>query len=59
MSDAALVEAYLEAASIEDAASDNTLVAYRADLDLYLSFLAGRGRGLWFRLPNVGPWPRL
>lgn len=46
MSDAALVEAYLEAASIEDAASDNTLVAYRADLALYLSFLAGRGRGL-------------
>lgn len=46
MSDAAFVEAYLEAASIEDAASDNTLVAYRADLALYLSFLAGRGRGL-------------
>jgi len=46
MSDAALVEAYLEAASIEDAASDNTLVAYRADLALYLSFLAGRGHGL-------------
>ena len=46
MSDAALVEAYLEATSIEDAASDNTLVAYRADLALYLAFLAGRGRGL-------------
>lgn len=44
--DSTLVETYLEAASIEDAAADNTLVAYRADLDLYLGFLAGRGRGL-------------
>lgn len=44
--DATLVETYLEAASIEDAASDNTLVAYRADLDLYLGFLASRGRNL-------------
>jgi integrase/recombinase XerD len=46
MNNAALIETYLEAASIEDAASDNTLVAYRADLDLYLGFLASRGRGL-------------
>lgn len=46
MSDSAFVEAYLEAASIENAAADNTLLAYRADLDLYLGFLAGRGRGL-------------
>ena len=45
-SDATLVETYLEAASIENAASDNTLAAYRADLDLYIGFLAGRGRGL-------------
>ena len=36
VSDATLVETYLEAASIENAASDNTLAAYRADLDLYL-----------------------
>ncbi|CAI9413706.1 Tyrosine recombinase XerD [Pleomorphomonas sp. T1.2MG-36] len=46
VSDATLVETYLEAASIENAASDNTLAAYRADLDLYIGFLAGRGRGL-------------
>lgn len=44
--DATLVETYLEATSIENAASDNTLVAYRADLDLYIGFLAGRGRSL-------------
>lgn len=46
MSDTALVEAYLEATSIENAASDNTLIAYRADLELYLGFLAGRGLDL-------------
>ena len=46
VSDATLVETYLEAASIENAASDNTLAAYRADLDLYTGFLAGRGRSL-------------
>lgn len=46
ISDATLVETYLEATSIENAASDNTLAAYRADLDLYIGFLAGRGRGL-------------
>lgn len=44
--DATLIETYLEAASIEDAASDNTLIAYRADLDLYIGFLAGRGHSL-------------
>ncbi len=44
--DATLIETYLEAASIEDAASDNTLMAYRADLDLYVGFLAGRGLNL-------------
>ena len=32
VSDATLVETYLEAASIENAASDNTLAAYRAEL---------------------------
>jgi len=47
VSDATLVETYLEAASIENAASDNTLAAYRADLDLYTGFLAGRGRSLF------------
>lgn len=46
MSDTALVEAYLEATSIENAASDNTLIAYRADLELYLGFVAGRGLDL-------------
>ncbi len=46
ISDATLIETYLEAASIENAASDNTLAAYRADLDLYVGFLSGRGRGL-------------
>lgn len=46
VSDATLIETYLEAASIEDAASDNTLMAYRADLDLYVGFLAGRGLNL-------------
>ena len=46
MSDTALIEAYLEATSIENAASDNTLLAYRADLDLYLRFVASRGRSL-------------
>jgi integrase/recombinase XerD len=46
VSDATLVETYLEAASIENAASDNTLAAYRADLDLYTGFLASRGRSL-------------
>jgi len=46
MSDTALIEAYLEATSIENAASDNTLLAYRADLDLYLGFVASRGRSL-------------
>jgi integrase/recombinase XerD len=46
MSDTTLVEAYLEATSIENAASDNTLVAYRADLELYLGFVAGRGLDL-------------
>lgn len=44
--DVTLIETYLEAASIEDAASDNTLVAYRADLDLYIGFLASRGQSL-------------
>lgn len=46
MSDTLLVEAYLEAASIENAAAENTLAAYRADLDGYLLFLAGRGLDL-------------
>lgn len=46
VSDSTLVETYLEAASIENAASDNTLAAYRADLDLYTGFLASRGRSL-------------
>lgn len=46
MSDTALVEAYLEATSIENAASDNTLIAYRADLGLYLGFVASRGLDL-------------
>ena len=46
ISDATLIETYLEAASIENAASDNTLAAYRADLDLYVGFLSGRGRDL-------------
>lgn len=46
MSDTVLVEAYLEATSIENAAAENTLAAYRADLDSYLAFLAGRGLDL-------------
>ena len=43
MNDSYLVEAFLEAASVERAASDNTLAAYGRDLKDYVGFLAGRG----------------
>ncbi|WP_237153287.1 site-specific tyrosine recombinase XerD [Oryzibacter oryziterrae] len=44
MSDQHLIEAFLEAASVERAASQNTLDAYTRDLDDYTTFLAPRGR---------------
>jgi integrase/recombinase XerD len=40
------VETFLEMLAVERNASDNTLQAYRRDLDDFGGFLAGRGRGV-------------
>jgi integrase/recombinase XerD len=45
MADAHLVEAFLEAMSVERGAAGNTLAAYARDLDDYCAFLASHGRG--------------
>jgi integrase/recombinase XerD len=44
MSDGRLVEAFLEAMSVERGAAPNTLAAYARDLDDYRAFLGARGR---------------
>ncbi|WP_181704546.1 site-specific tyrosine recombinase XerD [Chthonobacter rhizosphaerae] len=44
MADGHLVEAFLEAMSVERAAADNTLSAYARDLEDYRAHLAARGR---------------
>ncbi|HUG61364.1 MAG TPA: site-specific tyrosine recombinase XerD [Methylomirabilota bacterium] len=44
MADGHLVDAFLEAMSVERAAADNTLAAYARDLDDYRVFIAARGR---------------
>ncbi|MBP0651866.1 site-specific integrase, partial [Mycobacterium tuberculosis] len=38
------VEAFLEMVAVERAGARNTLAAYRADLDDFSGFLAGRGQ---------------
>ena len=40
------VEAFLEALAAERGAAQNTLEAYRRDLEDFLAFLKARGRGL-------------
>jgi len=46
MTSRALVEAYLEMQSVERGAAENTLAAYARDLDGWVGFLEGRGRGV-------------
>ena len=46
MNSGALIEAFLEMMAAERGASDNTLQAYRRDLDDAQDFLGGRGTDL-------------